>query len=180
MRIEKEMSGNRIRIRNYEKSDLDFVTEMWLDEVNGKYLSDPTVDHVDAAFQKALDSLSDSQYGYYLIIEHNETGTRIGSFSIFPDEDGKVYDIGYCIHRDYWHNGYGSEALALMLGWMKDRGAEKVTAEVAIQNEASNALLRKFGFEIQTEASFEKYNMGIHYDSLIYAKTLWYEERMKW
>ena len=172
MRIEKEMSGNRIRIRNDEKSDLDFVTGMWLDEVNGKYLSDPTEDNVDAAFQKALDSLSDSQYGYYLIIEHNDTGDRIGSFSVFPDEDGKVCDIGYCIHQKYWGNGYGSEALALMLGWMKDYGAEMVTAEVANQNTASNALLRKFRFEVQTETSFEKYNMGIRFDSFIYAKAL--------
>lgn len=172
MRIEKPIRGNRIRIRNYEKSDLDFVTGMWLDEVNGKYLSDPTADHVDAAFQKALDSLSDSQSGYYLIIEHNEQGNRIGSFSVFPDEDGKVCDIGYCIHRDYWRNGFGSEALALILGWMKERGAEKVTAEVAVQNAASNALLRKFHFEVQTETSFDKYNMGIRFDSFIYAKAL--------
>lgn len=172
MRIKREISGDRIRIRNYEVSDLDFVTGMWLDEVNGKYLSDPTMDHVDAAFQKALDSLSESQYGYYLIIEQVESGDRIGSFSVFPDEDGKVCDIGYCIHRDYWRNGYGSEALALMLGWMKDCGAEKVTAEVATQNTASNALLRKFGFAVQKEASFEKYNMGIRFESLIYAKAL--------
>ena len=49
---------------------------------------------------------------------------------------------------------------------------EKVTAEVAIENTASNALLRKFGFKIEKESQFQKYRMPICFDSYIYAKYL--------
>lgn len=38
---------------------------MWLDEENGKYMSDPTWEYVDAAYQKALDTLEESSNGYY-------------------------------------------------------------------------------------------------------------------
>lgn len=168
MKIDKPIQGPRLAIRSYERSDLPFVTGMWLDPENGKYLSDPTADHVDAVFQKALDSLQDSPYGYYLIIEL--AGERIGSFSVFP-EDG-VYDIGYCIHKDHWRRGYASEALCMMLEWMKARGAQKVTAEVAAENTPSNALLRKFGFDAEKQSEFRKYNMDVRFDSLIYAKAL--------
>lgn len=172
MKIDKTIHGQRIVIRNYEKSDLDFVTGMWLDEENGKYMSDPTAAYVDEVFQKALETLDESRFGYYLIIKSANTGERIGSFSVFPDEDRKVYDIGYCIHKAHWKKGYGSEAMAVMLDWIAAQGAEKVTAEVAADNAASNALLRKFGFEIEQQTAFQKYNMDMRFDSYIYSKVL--------
>lgn len=76
MRISNPIQGGRIRIRNYEATDLDFVTGMWFDEENGKYLSDPTRDFVDEAFQRALDELPDSKLGYYFVIEHADTGNE--------------------------------------------------------------------------------------------------------
>lgn len=172
MKIDKDMIGKRIRIRNYEKSDLDFLTDMWFDEENGKYLSDPTREFVDEPYQKALDTLGESQFGYYLVIELSNTSERIGSCCIFPDESKKVFDIGYCIHKNYWRCGYGSEAIALMLDLMETNGADKVTAEAAVQNIPSNALLRKFGFEVEKEAEFKKHNMDARFDSYIYAKNL--------
>lgn len=172
MKIDNAIKGQRIIIRNYEPSDLDFVTSMWLDPENGKYMSDPTGEYVDEVFQKALDSLSDNKFGFYLVIELADTRKQIGSFSIFPDEERKVFDIGYCIHKEYWKMGYGSEALTVVLEWLKQQNAKKVTAEVAVDNLASNAVLRKHGFEIEKKAEFEKYNMGVRFESYIYAKRL--------
>ena len=172
MRIDNVLIGQRIIIRNYEKSDRDFLTGMWFDEENGKYMSDPTAEYVDEVFQKALDTLGESQFGYYLVITLADTMESIGSFCIFPDEDKKVYDIGYCIHKKYWKNGYGSEAVSLVLDWLKEQGADKVTAEVAVDNIASNALLQKFGFEVEKKTEFKKYNMDVRFDSYIYAKAL--------
>lgn len=172
MRIDNVMIGQRIFIRNYEKADLNFLTSMWFDEENGKYMSDPTAEYVDEEFQNALNTLGESKFGYYLVIELADTRETIGSFCIFPDEDKRVYDIGYCIHKKYWRSGYGSEVLALVLDWLTARGAQKVTAEVAVDNSASNALLRKFGFEVEKKTEFKKYHMDVRFDSYIYGKTL--------
>ncbi len=172
MRIDSPMRGERILVRNYEKSDLEFLTGMWFHEENGKYMSDPTAEYVDQAYQKALDTLGESELGYYLVIELADTGESVGSFCMFPDEREKVYDIGYCIHRKYWKSGYGSEALGLALEWIRARGGEKVTAEVAVGNLASNALLRKFGFAVERRAEFSKYHMDVRFDSYIYARVL--------
>lgn len=179
MKIKKEILGKRICLRNYSESDLTFLTEMWFDKENGKYLSDPAREYVDETFQNALDTLGESEYGYYLVIEFADTKERIGSACMFPDEEKKVYDIGYCIHKSKWNQGYGSEALSLILDWLKANDAEKVTAEVAVDNLPSNILLRKFGFEVEKKTEFKKYNMDVRFDSYIYAKNLCVDLRLE-
>lgn len=172
MKIETALQGSRIQIRDYRKSDLEFLTDMWFDAENGAYLSDPARAYVDETYQHALDTLEDSPHGYYLVIELADTGETIGSCCMFPDEARKVYDIGYCIHKRHWKQGYGSETISLLLRWMQEQGAEKATAEVAVENAASNALLRKFGFEIEKRSEFKKYHMEVRFDSYLYAKAL--------
>jgi ribosomal-protein-alanine N-acetyltransferase len=172
MRIENPLVGKQIIIRNYEKSDLGFLTDMCFDKENGKYLSDPTAKYVDEKYRKALDTLDESQFGYYLVIELANIPESVGSFCIYPNEDNKSYEIGYCIHKNHWKKGYGSEAVSLVLDWLKKQGANKVSAEAAADNIASNALLQKYGFEIETGSKFKKYNMDIYFESNIYAKNL--------
>lgn len=172
MKLETALLGRTLRIRNYADSDLEFLTNMWFDKENGKYLSDPTAQYVDEAFQKALSTLSESRFGYYLVAELADTGEPVGSCSIFPDEDQKICDIGYCIHKAHWRKGWGSEVIGLLLDWCTMQKVKKVTAEVAVDNLASNALLRKFGFQIEKKSAFQKYNMDISFDSYIFEKVL--------
>ena len=53
MRLDTELAGARVYLRNHRPDDLDFSAGMWLDEENGRYLSDPDRGHVDAPFQRA-------------------------------------------------------------------------------------------------------------------------------
>ena len=173
MKIKNKLIGKRIAIRSYLKSDIDFVSEMWFDKENGKYLSDPEREYIDERFQKAVDGIEDSKLGYFFVAELTETGELIGSCCAFPDSDKKgSYDIGYCVHKSRWRQGYGSEMVSLLLDWIKSEGGKIVTAEAAKENEGSCALLKKLGFEIIKEAEFKKYNMGISFDSFIFEKTL--------
>lgn len=172
MRIEKQMTGSRLLIRNYEPSDLAFSTDMWFDEENGKYLSDPLRDYIDETYRKALDGLQDSTTGYYLILQSRTSGDLIGTFCVFPDDERITYDIGYCIHKKYWRQGYAAEAIALVEDWVARQNGRRITAEVAVENRASRALLEKCGFEIAEEAAFRKYNMDICYKSYIYQRAV--------
>lgn len=172
MKINTPMRGARISIRNYEAHDLQFCTEMWFDEENGKYLSDPTREYADDAYFKILHELQDSPEGYYLIVESNHTKKPIGTACMFPDESRSVYDIGYCICQSHWRQGYGSEMLALLLEWLRESGANTVMAEVAEENIASCALLEKFGFAVEKQKEFKKYRMDVCYKSRLYSKSI--------
>ena len=94
MKLDRPLEGERIVIRSYTPEDLDFCTGMWFDPENGRYLSDPAREYVDEVFQRALDGLQDSGDGYYLVVERKGGRERIGTCCAFPDEAGKVYDIG--------------------------------------------------------------------------------------
>lgn len=169
MKITDVIYGNRLYIRSYDNSDIDFVSKMWFDEENGRYLSDPTFEYIDEKFQKAVDGIQDCESGYYFVA-CLKTGEKIGSASAFPDEDNLNYDIGYCIHKDYWKNGFGTEAVNALLEWIQKKGAKSVTAEVAVENMGSRRLLEKLGFTIKEETEFKKYNMDITYKSYVYQK----------
>lgn len=154
-----------------KKSDLPFVTDMWFDEENGKYMSDPTREYVDDRYQSILNDLENSDDGYYLISEIANGNIPIGTAGIFPTDEG-IYDIGYCVHKNKWQQGFGSEIVTLLLEWLNKNGAKKVMAEVAIDNLPSNLLLQKFGFTVEKTSTFKKYNMDIQFDSYIYAKMI--------
>ena len=175
MKIKDNLTGKRITVRSYRKSDIDFVGSIWFDKENGKYLSDPEREYIDEKFQKAVDGLEDTEFGYYFIAEKNDTGEPVGTCSVFPEKDKDgccVYDIGYCVHKDRWRQGLGSEMVSLLLDWIKSQGGTKVTAEAAKDNTASCEMLKKLGFEVIRESSFKKYNMGICFNSYIFGKTL--------
>lgn len=171
MKLDTPLHGNRVIIRNYEKQDLSAISAMWFDEENGRYMSDPTPEHIDEPYRNILEHLDESTDGYYLIVQHIGTNEIIGTAGIFPTEDG-VYDIGYCVHKNRWRQGFGSEIVALLLDWLKEHRASKVMAEVAMDNLPSNLLLQKFGFTVEKTSQFKKYNMDICFHSNVYAKYL--------
>jgi RimJ/RimL family protein N-acetyltransferase len=70
------------------------------------------------------------------------TGRMIGTVAV---TNGVV---GYNLHRDFWRQGYGSQMMRHALGLGFGRGHERLIAEVWHDNAASQALLRKFGFQL--------------------------------
>ncbi len=94
MKIEGKLLGEKTALRSYRKSDLDFVSGIWFDGENGKYLSDPEKEFIDEKFQRAVDGLEDSPLGFYFVAELEETGVPVGTCCAFPDDGGTAYDIG--------------------------------------------------------------------------------------
>lgn len=172
MKLDTALAGPRLYLRDYRPEDLDFSAGMWLDGENGRYLSDPDWEHVDAAFQQALDTLQDSTQGYYLTACLSGTEERVGTCCLFPDKSGEGYDIGYCVHKSRWGQGFGREIVELAIGWARAQGGKWLTAEAADENRPSRALLEKCGFQPVRASEFEKYHMGVRYKSHIYQLTL--------
>ena len=179
MQIKTPLEGARVRVRDYKNEDLPFVTGLWFDPENGRYMSDPAADRVDERYRRSCAEMEDNAGGFYFVIELCGTGERIGTCCAFPqDEEGAFdethgcYDIGYCIHKSRWRQGFGTEVVNLLADWVREQGGTAVTAEAAKENRASCALLEKCGFAVLKEASFKKYHMGIVFSSLIYTKKL--------
>ena len=78
-----------------------------------------------------------------------ETRQIVGSTSFHgpPDEKGMM-EIGLGVHNDFQRRGYATEALIGMWSWVVDQpGVELLRYTVDPNNEASVAVIEKFGFE---------------------------------
>ncbi len=168
MQIKEIIKGDRIIIRDQYTTDLSFVESHFFDPETNKYMGDPLREFADEKYYNALSEMENNEYGYYLIIQLKDSDEPIGTCCMFPNEDGTSYDIGYTISRSKWRQGYGAEAIELLLQRIIVLGGKIVTCEVAMDNTASNVLIKKMGFFVDRETEFKKWNMDIKYKSYIY------------
>ena len=165
MKLKTGIETPRLMIRSYLNRDRDFCISMWCDETNGKYMADPLLKNVDERYLACFDGMEDDPDGYYLIAEFKDNHRPVGTFCMFPEEGN--YDIGYCISKEHWREGLGSEMIEAALRWIENRGGTSVSGEVADSNAASLALLHKFGFSKGRKNRFKKWNEETYFDSHI-------------
>lgn len=171
MKIEG-IKTKRLNLRNYKKTDADFVISIWNDPEMGKYMPDPSIENMDEEYRKVYETLEEDEECCYLISESLATGERIGTCSFVASEDGSTYDLGYCVHMKFWRNGYGTEMAQGMINYAKSRGAKTITAPVNKRNVASNAIMKKLGFNIVGESKFRKMGTDITMEDYLYSLEL--------
>jgi RimJ/RimL family protein N-acetyltransferase len=70
----------------------------------------------------------------------------IGSIGASKKEDSS-YDLGYCLARPFWGNGYMPEAIDAVVEWVfNNPSISQVSAVCDIENSASARALEKAGF----------------------------------
>ena len=66
-------------------------------------------------------------------------------------------EIAISVRKDYWGKGIGTGIMNILMDFAKKSGAEVLELEVRSDNEAANALYKKFGFKkIGTNEKFFK------------------------
>ncbi len=166
MLLDKSLETPRLTIRSWHMSDRDFTLSLWGDRENGRFMCDPVRENMDETYLKCVDEMEDSPEGYYLIAELKENGMSVGTCCIFP-ENGN-YDIGYCVSKDRWKEGLGTEMIGAIIRFVKKSGGRSVTGEVADGNIASIALLRKFGFSEDRKTRYKKWGEETYFDAHYY------------
>ena len=82
----------------------------------------------------------------------------------------KRAEIGYEIHPQQWRKGYTSEAVSEVISYGFDvMGLTRIGAVVFIENEASNKLLGKVGFQQEGVLRKYMYQDGKPYDTYVYS-----------
>ena len=170
MLLTKNLETPRLLIRSWRKTDKDFTLSMWGDRENGKYMSDPARENMDEEYLKCVDEMEDDPERYYLIAELKEDGSPVGTCCIFP-ENGN-FDIGYCVAKNRWREGLGTEIIGAIINFVRAEGGKSVTGEVADQNLSSVALLKKFGFFKDRKTRYKKWGEETYFDAHYYKLNL--------
>ncbi len=147
---------DRMLIRGFTKDDALWAYQIWNDPEMGKYLPDEAKLDIDDEYLQELETLGDDEECCYLIPVLKDTLERVGTCSFMIDEDGKTYDIAYCVHQRLWNKGYATEIATGLIEYARNQGAPKVTIFVAQDNIASNRVAKKCGGKIVGEKTYKK------------------------
>ncbi|MDE7282425.1 MAG: GNAT family N-acetyltransferase [Lachnospiraceae bacterium] len=167
MRVET-IETERLYLRGFQKEDALFAIGIWNNPEMGEYLPDEAMVEIDEAYLKEIEALAEDEVCCYMIAEFKDTHERIGTCSFIPSEGGKIYDIAYCVHKNYWGNGYATEMAGGMVNYAKEHGACKVTVRVNKDNAASNAVVRKIGFKVIGEKYYKKRGTELEFTDYLY------------
>jgi RimJ/RimL family protein N-acetyltransferase len=159
-----DMETERLWIRGTRESDGASCLDIWLDDEMGKYMADPPKDKAGEDELNFAVGIENDDGWYPMVVLHKQTGDFLGTCSIVPMEEGSRWDLGYAVHKKYWRQGYATELLQKLIETGKEKGIRSFSANVAKENTASNAVLKKLGFHVWKDTgSFSKRGTDIVY-----------------
>ena len=145
----KPLETKRMTLRPLDSTDIEAIYRQFSDPGMCRYFDEPPCDLEEAKgiiahYQNPQDKAY-LRYGMF----HKETGEFIGTCGYhYWDKEAKQVEIGYDVWKDYWQQGYISEALPLLINiCFEQLGVDCVYILTHPQNEASMASVRKFGFK---------------------------------
>ena len=164
----QRIETNRLVLRRFSTNDSEAMYRNWASDPEvTKYLTWPA--HTDVEISKSV--LEDwvalySQENYYqwAIVVKDNGDDPIGSISaVDMNDDIAMVHIGYCIGRDWWHQGIMSEALQAVMDFFFDEvGANRIESRHDPRNPHSGMVMKKCGMKYEgTMRSSDRNNQGI-------------------
>ncbi|MCC3377267.1 GNAT family N-acetyltransferase [Cohnella sp. REN36] len=168
MRLETK----RLLLREYEPDDAEAVH---------RYASDPLVtEHTIWGPNAEADTrgylelvremrLAQPRSGYELAMTLREDGTLIGGCGLHVSEPLQG-EIGYCLNRDYWRQGYASEAAEALLRFgFGTLGLHRIYATCRPGNIGSAKVMRHIGMQYEGRLREHMRHKGAWHDSFLYS-----------
>ena len=144
------LETERLILRKFELSDAELVYKNWTsDPLVTKHLSCDTHKSIDDTIKYVnfkID-LYNEDFCFDCIVVLKETNEPIGEISsVKTSRKHSLIDLGYCYGSKYWNKGYATEALHIVIKYLKEVAkVEKITACHLSINPASGKVMEKAG-----------------------------------
>lgn len=167
------LETERLILREITKEDAKDIFACFSNDDVTRYYGQETLESEEQAekFVEFFEKNYQEKRGVRWGIELKGTPGLIGTvgFNAWVPKHKRA-EIGYEIHPDYWRRGYALEVVSKVLSYgFHDMDLNRIGAVVFIENEASNALLTKFGFEREGILHDFMYQNGKAYDTYVYS-----------
>ncbi|TLQ41816.1 GNAT family N-acetyltransferase [Ruoffia tabacinasalis] len=146
------LESNRLILRKFKSEDADMMFQNWAnDQQVTKFLTWPT--HRNAQESRSILDFWISQYKdletYRWCIVLKDNKNPIGSISVVSfNPHVESLEIGYCIGRNYWNQGFTTEAVQTVVDFLFSQvSANRIEAHIDPQNEGSGVVSIKSGFK---------------------------------
>lgn len=167
------LETERLRLREITMKDADGIFACFSNKDVTRYYGQETLERIEEA-EAFVDFFANSfkeKRGIRWGIEIKGTEGIIGTigFNAWSPKHRRT-EIGYEIHPNHWRKGYASEAVLKVIQYGFDElHLTRIGAVVFIDNEASNQLLYKLGFQKEGVLRNYMYQNGLAYDTNVYS-----------
>lgn len=156
---EKVVETERLRIRNFHRSDVGPCWESWgQDESLGQYIASYPMTDLGQMEELVRGFLSNEDAW---VIEDKGSEKIVGYITMdIPYRQLGVGEIGYVIGEKYQKHGYAFEAIHCILAeYLINRGLYMIEAKCNETNHASLKLLEKAGFHVDGRLRGRRMNL---------------------
>lgn len=145
----EKLETKRLILRKFTLDDTEEMFNGWCDDPEvTKYMTwNPhrNIEETKTILASWINAYNDPDTIRYGICLKN-SGKLIGSIDVVDYVDGNP-EIGYCLSKRYWNNGYMTEALEALVKYLFQSGFNKIIIEADIRNIGSNRVIEKCGFK---------------------------------
>ena len=148
---------DRLRLREIEIADLDFIATMLADaEVMRHYPSTYTRSEAQGWIERQRTRYTKHGHGLWLAILR-ETGQPVGQVGLLLQEVEGIFEteIGYLLHKPFWHQGLATEAaLGVRQYAFASPARHRLITLIRPANTPSQAVARRVGMVFEREVTF--------------------------
>jgi [ribosomal protein S5]-alanine N-acetyltransferase len=168
-----ELETERLLLREITEDDSEAIFACFSKDEVTKYYGQETLESLEQAkkFVEFFSKNFNEKRGIRWGIERKGTQGIIGTigFNAWSPKHKRA-EIGYEIHPIHWRKGYASEAILKVLDYgFRELELNRIGAIVFIENEASNHLLMKMGFQKEGVLKDYMYQNDVPYNTNIYS-----------
>ena len=161
----------KVILRKAQEKDLDSMwNKVWQDKELAKYMLWKPVENYEEAkirLEKTIE-YQKSNLAFYICLE--ETDEVVGFLGAIDTGDGVFEDCGLCIAGKYQRNGYGRQALQLLIKMIfEELGGKEFIYSCFEENTASQKLCESLGFKYKySRQNIRKWD-GLEYTARYYS-----------
>jgi len=167
------LKTDRLILRGLRREDAEAVFRNWAsDEEVARFMRWAVHTDVQVTEQWLMDceeiALDPTRYEWGIILA--ATNEPIGSIGAFVNaEEPDRYEVGYCLSKKYWCQGYATEALLRVMEFLvKTVGLSHFICSHALDNPASGAVMRHAGFHPVRDGLYESFDGLRKFESKVY------------
>ncbi len=163
----------RLILRRFTLDDAADMYENWArDPEVTRFLTWQPHEDEDATYnllESWVDQYEKGNY-YNWAIELKELGEPIGNISVVAqNEKVRQAHIGYCLGREWWHQGIMTEALRAVIPYLFQEGYLRIDSRHNVDNPHSGGVMKKAGMRYEGTLRQNGWdNSGVH-DEALYA-----------
>lgn len=164
----QRLETGRLILRRYVNADAAAMYKNWAsDQEVTRFLTWPTHPNQEVSgrvIEDWVNQYSDDSYYHWAIVLKNNGEEPIGDIAVVSlKENVSMAHVGYCIGRNWWHQGITSEALKAVMEFLFDVvDVNRIEARHDPRNPNSGKVMEKCGMKYEgTLHSSDWNNQGI-------------------